>query len=497
MKSQFRSVERFALLLCLSIGLLAGCSQVTSTPASPPTGQVIALQPCYLSASGLGTSLEARCGSLTVYEDRQVQSGRQINLHIAVLPAVSRSPEADPIFFIAGGPGEAATESFLVVYAAFQLANQKRDIVLVDQRGVGQSHPLNCLEEEVDDSQEEGEAVAELQTCLQSLDADTRLYTTSIAMKDLDQVRQALGYARINIYGASYGTRAALDYARQFPEQTRTLILDGVAPPNWTLGPTTGEDAQRSLELIFQRCADTPTCQQAFPNLPQEFEALMKRLSKQPIEVVIDDPATGRPQPTTLTPEMIGSAVDTMSYASETAAMLPLMIHAAYADENYQPLAAQMFSSYNLVSQSISQGMRFSVVCAEDVPYYPESASPPQGYLGSWVEDSFTEICQTWPRGDIPAGFKEPVQSNVPTLLLSGEADPVTPPRNAELAAETLPNSIQIVVPGQGHIVVFRGCLPQLATQFVESGSIQGLETSCVQEIKPLPFFVNFNGPHP
>lgn len=478
------------LLVCLPV--LAACQMQPSPTAAPaPT---IELKDCRLSYPGGTQRVPAKCGTYEVYEDRQAASGRKISLNLAVIPAISRSPEPDPIFYLAGGPGEAATQSFIVLYASLNRLNQKRDIVLVDQRGTGGSNPLTCPIE-ADEYADDEDTRAYLQDCLENLPADPRLYTTSIAMDDLDEVRQALGYDQINLYGASYGTRAALVYARQHPESLRSMILDGVVPQDWTLGPSVAGDAQRALDLLFQRCAADPGCSAAFPNLPAEFEAVHQRLQDGPITLTLDHPTTGASTEYTLSVETFANTIHTLTYTPETAALVPLMIHQAYQDD-FRPLAAQALTTTEQLLNAISTGMRFSVICSEDVPFYGQTPSS-SGYLGEQFDQVFSEICQTWPAGSIPADFKQPVQSDVPTLLLSGEYDPITPPANAEQAAQSLPNSLHIIAPQQGHIVVFRGCIPTLAADFVESASFEGLDTSCVADLTPLPFFTSPTGPQP
>ena len=482
-------------LLIASILLLSACSQATSKPEAGAS-QLIELHDCQLSAPRMTLRVEARCGQLEVYENRQAASGRKIKLNIAIIPAVSRNPAPDPLFFIAGGPGEAATESYVLVYSAFNRLNQKRDIVLVDQRGTGGSHPLDCaLESDTDELGNENYQTL-VQECVESLDADLRFYTTAIAMEDLDQVRQALGYPQINLYGASYGTRAALAYLRQFPDRVRTVILDGVAPPNWTLGPSVAADAQRAIEAIFARCQSEAACQAAFPNLAQEFQALLAQLEGQTIEVQLDDPLTGEPTTFPLNHDTFTNTMHMLSYSPETAALIPLLIHTSYREQDYRLFAAQAITTFSSLEQSLSNGMRFSVVCAEDVPNYPPLDNS-TGYLGDFITSTFQQICNYWPAGQVPTGFNEAVVSSVPVLLISGEADPVTPPANATLAAQTLSNSEHWIVPGMGHINILRGCIPQLATKFVEQGSLVGVDADCIKDIAPLPLFVNFNGPTP
>jgi len=495
-------------ILALLFGL-GGCSSPNATQ-TPEAGSaagtaapalVLDEDTCEQTLPKVSLRAEARCGTLTVYENRAAGSGRQIELHVAVLPAVSRNPAPDPVFFIPGGPGEAASTSYQAVSPAFDKIIQKRDVVLVDQRGTGASHALKCnftdeQEAQYEDDPDPAAMQALFKTCLAQLDADPRFYTTAIAMDDLDQVRQALGYEQINLYGASYGTRAALAYLRQHPEHVRSVILDGVVPMGWVLGADAPADAQRALDMLFARCAADPGCQQAFPDLPQEFQALLGQLEAAPVEVALDHPNSGEPTTVTLDRDTFANTVHQITYTPEVAALLPLLIHTAYEKQDFARFAALTLSNEGLLEDMLSPGMRLSVTCAEDQPFFKEQPAS-RGYLGDLAFETFDNLCAVWPRGEIPADYRQPVQSDKPVLLISGEADPVTPPENAEQAAQTLPNSLQVVVPQMGHINVIRGCLPRLANQFIEAGSVQGLDTQCAQEITPLPFFVNFSGPQP
>jgi pimeloyl-ACP methyl ester carboxylesterase len=442
--------------------------------------------------------LDAQCGTLTVYENPETQTGRQLDLHLAVLPAVSRAPAPDPLFFLSGGPGQAATESFLAVQGAFREINRDRAIVLVDQRGTGQSHPLRCEFPEESDFDENVELAPLLASCLTQLDADPALYTTAIAMQDLDQVREALGYAQINLYGVSYGTRAALTYLHLFPDRVRAVILDGVVPQQLALGLDVATDAQHALDLIFARCADDPVCTENFPDLPARFEQILAELDAAPVPVQVTDPITGERTEMEFTREMFAVVIRFYSYSPETVALLPLLISTAQAD--YTRLASQYLILTADLTTSINNAMGYSVQCAEDVPYFTaeQAAQAAEGtYLNEMISGGLREICEIWPRGPVPADFKDPVRADVPVLLLSGEYDPVTPPAYGELAAETLSNSLHLIAPGQGHNVILRGCIPDLAEQFIINGTLDGLETACVSEIEPFPFFVNFSGPMP
>lgn len=483
-----------SILLLVFLSACQDARKPTELSTDPP----VHFEPCYLTAPGVSAQISARCGDVEVYEDRAAQSGRKISIHLTIIPAVSRNPSPDPIFFLAGGPGEAATESFPLLYPALSQINRKRDIILVDQRGTGNSNPLRCPEFGPWETNPESEAATQayLENCLANLNADPRLYTTSLAMDDLEEIRQVLGYEKINLLGASYGTRAAQVYARKYGDHVRTMILDGVVPLNWTLGPSVAGDAQRALNLIFERCEDEPACHSAFPNLSEEFENLLERLKSAPVSVALIHPSRGDQVNQVLTREAFANLIHTLSYAPETAALLPLMIHQAYQAEDYRPLAAQYIATLEQLNEQVSVGMRLSVLCSEDAPFF-DSEPASEGYLEEFFQNSLLPLCDIWPAGEIPADFKQPLQSGIPTLLLSGEADPITPPSNGEQVSQFLTHSLHVIAPDQGHIVIFRGCIPEIATAFIETASVNEPDVSCVQEIKPMPFFTNPNGPTP
>jgi pimeloyl-ACP methyl ester carboxylesterase len=280
----------------------------------------------------------------------------------------------------------------------------------------------------------------------------------------------------------------------------RSLILDGVVPQDEALGRAVARDAQRALDMLFDRCAADAGCKTAFPNPRAEFAELLEQLDRQPVTIDLAHPITGAATKLTFSRDMLASSVRLLSYAPETAALLPLLIHTARTSGDYRLLAAQALMVSDQLGSSISSGMNFSIVCAEDQPFL-EADQVAQANAGTYLGDSETgklrAICATWPRGDIPADFKQPVTSSAPVLLLSGEADPVTPPANADRAAKTLPNSLRLVAPGQGHIVILRGCIPRVATDFIERAEVADLKTDCVNDIRPAPFFTSFTGPQP
>ncbi len=489
----------FSLTLLPIVVLVTGCGDIGHSTDKRGRSS-IALEPCQLAAPVGPARLAAQCGKLTVFENRAAQSGRQIDLRIAVLPAISRTPAADPFVFITGGPGEAATQDYVLLSRAFERIREKRDIVLVDQRGTGQSHPLVCPSSETAGATDDTSIQAQVNRCIEQLDADPRYYTTLDAVADLEQVRAALGYPRLNLYGVSYGTRVAQVYLAQHPDQVRTMILDGVVSPARPLGLTMASDAQRALDLIFARCATDPACHSAFPDLAGDLAALIARVDQAPVSVTIPHPTTGEPTAVKLDRSALATAIRLFSYAPETAALLPLLIHSARATGDLSHLAAQAQIVTRQVEGSLSVGLHNSVICAEDVPFYANAASLAEGEQRTYMGERYKELerlCQYWPSRPVSAEFLAPVKSAVPVLLLSGEADPVTPPVNAAQVAATLPSSLSLVAPGQGHGIVTLGCTYRVAADFVEKGTVKDLDVACVNDIRPMPFFLTLTGTAP
>ena len=449
--------------------------------------------------------MQADCGTFDVPEDRKNPSGRHLKLRVAVIPALARAAKPDPLFMLAGGPGQAATEALpeLAQYA-FERVHRSRDLVLVDQRGTGSSNPLKCklsspstpLAERLSEG---GYPKERLQECLKGYDADPRYYTTSIAMQDLDEVRAALGYTQVNLWGGSYGTRAALVFLREHPESVRAVILDGVAPPTMRLPLHFAEDAQRSMDLLFANCAAEAACAKAWPDLPARFKKLVDALEKSPVRTTVSDPTSGAKVEVTITRDVFTSVLRAVLYQPWQASLVPLIVGRAEQGD-FAPLVALGSAWSEGLGDSMALGMMLSVLCAEDVPRFTDedlAAHTKETFLGASVIQSFKDGCAVWPKGEVAAGFGEPVQSDKPVLLLSGELDPVTPPGWAEEAKKTLPNSAHFTLPGVGHGASAVGCVPKLISEFLDRGAVLGLDGACVAKQKRPPFFVTFAGPTP
>jgi pimeloyl-ACP methyl ester carboxylesterase len=471
--------------------------------ARTDTAAPLALQPCRLEHPyGLG-SVEARCGRLAVPEDYERPDGTRIELAVAVVPAIAARARPDPLFLLAGGPGQGARESFVGMLGAFGGVRRERDLVLVDQRGTGDSNPLRCdFPTDALEIEDSPEALRDLAaTCLETLPGDPRFYTTSVAVRDLDAVRAALGYERINLYGGSYGTRVAQHYARRHPDRARTVVLDGVVHPTLALGASMAFDADAALRAAFARCASSPACAERYPHLEADFEALRARLDAGPVTVRLPDPVTAESREVAFTGGHLALAARLLIYSDQTAALLPLFIHEAQATGNLAPLAAQAEMILGQLEDALAYGMHNAVVCSEDLPYLDVDGVDRQAlgstFLGTAMLDGLLAMCEVWPGGVVDEDLKAPLRSQVPALLLSGEFDPVTPPAYAAAAAPGFADHAQVTFRGQGHIQLGLRCAQTLVRRFLDAGTAAGLDTSCADDVDPAPFFLNFNGGTP
>ena len=480
----------------------AGAAQTAGSPLSGLT-----FTPCRLEHPLGLTSLEAECGHLAVAENRQSPAGRKLQLFVARVPSLSRRHSPEPLFILAGGPGLGASTFYTTASAAFTRIRRNHDLVIVDQRGTGKSHPLNCpIEEQQLWDASEAETARIMVECRKRLERDHELsqYTTSVAVQDLDAVRQAMGYQRIALYGNSYGTRVAQQYARRHPQHTQALILDGVVPPTQVLGPTTPLDAEDSLQRIFARCRADAACFRQFGDPAVDYRQLRDKLALAPVAVTLPDPRSGLPTKLDFSAAAFAGALRLSSYSSERAALLPLTLHLANRKDQYTPLAAQYLLAASGYDAVLAYGMHNSVVCTEDVPFF---AAQPQDrdklaatFLGTSQIDALQTLCREWPRGPIDADFHQPLASKVPALLLSGSADPVTPEYFADQAARGFTQSLRITLPGQGHGQLLQSCIDRIMADFLQlaaAGKALRVDHSCTSKLRAAPFFLSLNGPAP
>ena len=338
-----------------------------------------------------------------------------------------------------------------------------------------------------------------LEACLEQLDAETQLYTTPIAMDDLDDVRRALGYGTINLYGASYGTRAALVYMRRHPDAVRAVVLDGAAPPAMKLPLNMAPDGERALRLVMKDCAEDPGCREAHPNLEARLDRILQRLSERPLRHRTRHPRSGEMVDLTITHDAFVGQLRSTLYDPDLASLVPLILERADAGD-LDPFIALGVTMGEGAAEGISLGMFLSVICAEDVPFITDAdrrAALPGTFLGAVMLDAMVKACADWPSAVMPPEYVEPVRSDLPTLILSGAIDPATPPRWGDEVAGHLSRSAHVIDPGAGHNVLPRGCAREIVARFIESGSVDDVDATCLESSRRPPFFLDASGPRP
>jgi pimeloyl-ACP methyl ester carboxylesterase len=451
----------------------------------------VKLQPCEVPSAEQGKKDSVLCGKYKVYEDRVAKKGRKILINIVVYPATGSEKLPDPVWYIPGGPGSSATEDAPYVAQDLAALRFKRDLVFVDQRGTGGSNPLNCElfdPKNINSYLAHWNPPAAVAACRKELEktSDLKLYVTSIAMDDFDEVRKALGYDKINLAGSSYGTRAVMTYVKQHPSSVRSVILHGVSPFDQFMPREFPWHTQRALNGVLDECLANTECGTKFPDIKKNERDVLTRLKKGSVEVdvVVDN----KPLRVKLSRDLAGEAIRYMLYQSGAAGRIPLVLNEA-ANGNFKRLAEAAILYRRLIVATGATGLYLSVTCAEDLPFAKQSGDrdPDATFLGNYRLREQLEACAEWPQSRLRKNYDELVSSEVPALIYSGQWDPVTPPELGDRVAKPLPNSLHVVVPSGGH--GFGGlqgleCLDGLTTKFIESGTVKGLDTSCVKSIR-------------
>jgi pimeloyl-ACP methyl ester carboxylesterase len=483
--------------IAVVILLIAGQAEVACTPVAlngPVTGRVerLALVPCHLNY----LSEEVRCGVHEVFEDRGAKTGRRIPISVAVLPALRRTTHPDPLFMLAGGPGQGARDLGAVAARFFKQVRRTREIVLVDLRGTGASHALTCPVP--DDELEKVQADVDSKACRRQLDADPTQYTHKNALADLDEVRQRLGYQQINLWGGSWGTRAALLYALTYPQAVRSVVLDGAVALDLDFPRTVAGDAQRALDQLIEACRRVQACGAAFPRIRPTVEALLAKFDRGPFDITVRHPRTGAMVSISLRQEALIEIIRAALYTTaDTTRLLQVLRHAVRGD--FSPVMALSARSASLTSDTMAVGATMSILCSED---WPGAAGVDfdAGARGTLFRSGYVEAwrarCDGWPTGE-GIGLARGATANAPALILSGDRDPVTPPARGEQMARHFPHSQHVVVPGAAHNASFTGCVPDLIAAFLDTRDTGALDATCAKRTRFPPSVTGDAGAHP
>lgn len=436
------------------LALLVACTQKRTGDEGPR------FEDCMLGGPTGAARVQARC---TTFD----------GLHVALLAAEGGRRAADPLFFIPGGPGQSGFQAFAQVAGAFALVQRHRDIVVIEPRGTGVSEPLKCATELPDDLRS-ADALSRLKACAAELGDKPSFINTAGAVRDLDMVRGAMGYEKINLYGASYGTRVALQMAKARPDLVRAVVLDGVIAPETSLGVEQAVATEEALRRMDRT---------------QAIRDLAAKLGRAPVTLSLRHPVTGGLTDVVVDDRLFEDTLRMMLYQSELAALVQQVIDQA-AKGNLVPLATQgLFARANL-EDAVSPLVYLSVVCAEDIPFLQPGAP---GLFPSRIGE-LIEACKLWPVSRAEPASKQPVDTDVPMFLLSGSADPVTPPREAEKVLAHAKHARSLVLKDQGHIGIVRGCVPRLVADFLDDPTAE-LDLACAARTQALPFFTGPNAP--
>ncbi|WP_417463911.1 alpha/beta fold hydrolase [Kordiimonas sp.] len=480
MKKIIRVATIVACTLCAPIAVQEGGVQAEETPE---------FKPCYIR----GLKERLACADISLPENYAIPDGARVNIHVTRLPAKAGSPEKDPFVVFAGGPGQAAGDYGPLVRLAFQHIRAKRDILLIDQRGTGQSYGIRCESDEMPYPLERFTALA--RNCMDETPANVAAITMENVVRDTDEIRQRLGYEQLNLWGGSYGTRTVALYLKRYPEHVRSIIVDGVLPPDVSLFETAAASAERAVQKIIQDCGRNSSCAAAYPELEAQLDDLVTQAKGGELRYTGPDPVSGEDMDFILGYGIVVEALRSSFYTADQTTYIPFTINAA-ADGNLKPLISALLGG-TAVSDSMFLGATFSILCGDEIDRANVEEIETQSgrsFAGDTYYQFWKAGCQGWNSGAPADDAFEPIGGDVPALVLSGDLDPITPPSMGEHFVKGFPNGRHIVVPGTGHNTSYVACMPKVMADFMDHTDVSALDTSCFDHLKRLPFATGLNG---
>ena len=483
-------IELKKITRATTASLVALTATMAAGAADDNQKEKFTLEPCFVD----GIKNAARCATVQLPLNYDDPDGKQIPIFVAVVPSSTASPETDAFIVFSGGPGQASAEQGAFVDLAFDEILGKRDVILIDQRGTGKSYALSCNFDPIEDADIEPKAAAE--KCRSQQDIDVRHFTLENIIRDTEEIRARLGYDQLNLWGGSYGTKTASLYLKRYPERVRSVVVDGVLPPDTSLFSSAPASAERALNKLIEDCSAQTSCNQAFPDIKAQVNALVEKASNGELRFKGLNPVTGVSVDIEMSIAMTVESIRSVMYNAEGTTILPFAINEA-SNGNLQPLVAGLFGAEAL-SNGMYLGSTLSLLCGEDVSSIGDDAAAAAG-AGSFARDSYykiwNEYCEGWDY-IVPSAsdFYGPAEGDVPMLVLSGDLDPVTPPALGEHWVKGFPNGRHIVVKGTGHNTSYVACMPSLISEFVDNLDAAALDTSCLDHLARLPLVISANG---
>jgi pimeloyl-ACP methyl ester carboxylesterase len=447
----------------------------------------VALMPCHVE----GVKEELRCGVYNVFENRKTRTGRQLPLKIVLIPARQPHPDQEPVFYMAGGPGETATELASLVMEWGDA--DEHDVVLVDERGTGDGHRLDCRSPGSDDNLESylngPFDPAAARACRDDLQRkyDLSQYTTPNFADDIDEVRGALGYDKININAGSFGTYAAQIYMRRHGEHVRSAYLASLVTLSDRVPLYHASSAQSGLDQLFKDCDEDAACHAAYPRLHQDFATLLNKARERPVTTFVKHPVTGARTEIHLTERAFADAVRVMMY--RTPRDVPFLVEQASAGD-FSPFAEAALRANRGVYTGSRTGLHYCITCNEFVRRIkPEEIEPATrgSYLGSWRVRDQMAACKDWPKTDLPSAYFQSFRLETPAVLVSGGNDSASPPNWGEQVKSFMPNAIHVVVPGGAHTPE-NECTRSIRHELFRTGTAEGLDIGCITKVHPPSF---------
>lgn len=454
-------------------------------------GQIERVLPsALLSCSLPGVKRRARCGTIEVLENPALPGSRKLEIHFAVIPAANGHSRPDPIVPLLGGPGESAIDSAGWSVDRLEPMLDDHDLLLVDQRGTGQSGALRCHFFSPDDPAESLQDLfppARVESCAKDLAKHANLtqYSYQRFADDLEKIRRTLGYGQLNLFAGSYGTRAAQVFVRTYPASVRTIYLGSVVPIDIAIPLPDAKAAQSMMERTFAACESDASCRSAFPRVRDEFSLIMERLASGRAFGQVP----GHAGTVALSQGRVAEWFRSLLYRPSSAARLPWLIDQANKGD-WGPIVNGILEDAQDADNDLSLGLLLSITCSDDVPFVREEdvgAATRNTFLGDWRLRQQQAACKVWPHSVAPASDRQPIHTQIPTMFVSGDSDGGTPLWFTEHAAPGFQIRIEVIMNNRGH-TEWAPCIETLYEHFLNQGSVQGADASACSHLSHPPF---------
>lgn len=446
----------------------------------------IELKPCFIDR----ISEKSKCATVKMPLDHRGAISGDIDVFVAVVPALSSQILDDPLVIFSGGPGQANSEMGALVTMAFKSIREHREIILIDQRGTGKSTPLRCTDEDESDYSPSKHSMS-IQSCRANFDFAAEYFTMENVIADTHVILKSLGYEKVNLWGVSWGTRSAVHYLRRYPAHVRSVIVDGVLPPDVGIFETSPKSATRALTKLYEACKMDEICTKAYGDIEGIIDELVGKANKGTLRYNGANPVTGEPMSQGISLMTLVQNIRGILYTPQKATMLPMALYKLNHGDGRAFMA--LTSEGAMMSKSLYLGSTLSLLCGEEVPRITAERAQEIG-TGQLTQDTYYQYwlaaCKGWPSLPGDDDIHTPLASDVPMMILSGELDPVTPPSMGEHLAKSFKNSRHLVVRGVGHNVSYQGCMPKILGKFIKELDASVIEAECLDKMKRPAFSV-------